>query len=82
MRNRRPPDVFRKKWAVCRFKPADDDKPVRTIQEVIMKLYSASAPNPRRVRIFLAEKGAAVISESIGNPSHLSLPPFEIRSPL
>jgi glutathione S-transferase len=52
--------VFRKKWAVCRFKPADDDKPVRTIQEVIMKLYSASAPNPRRVRIFLAEKGLDV----------------------
>lgn len=49
-----------------------------------MKLYdSAMAPNPRRVRIFLAEKGVEVptVQVDIGNKENLE-PAFLARNPL
>ena len=45
-----------------------------------MKLYDmAMAPNPRRVRIFLAEKGIAVPTEEIDIPSGVNLAPAFVR---
>jgi glutathione S-transferase len=48
-----------------------------------MKLYdNATAPNPRRVRIFLAEKGITVPTEQVDIGARANLePPFRAKNP-
>ncbi len=47
-----------------------------------MKLYDmALAPNPRRVRIFLAEKGITVPTVEIDIPSGVNLSPDFVAEP-
>jgi glutathione S-transferase len=49
-----------------------------------MKLYdSRTAPNPRRVRVFLAEKGVAVPTEQVDIAAAVNRgPEFRARNPL
>jgi glutathione S-transferase len=53
-----------------------------------MKFYDCvTAPSPRRVRIFLAEKGLTVPTVQIGScttptrPAPASRPPFDVSTP-